>query len=234
MTAHAGMASHHLEEEKATHLIVPRSWSGRVYVIFAAIRAALPSNPTHNQLLNRPSHQKMWRSSPVREEGCCAIKVSNPVFESNGTSHSRLKDVQNCTLAGGPRFFASSLANRSRTEGPRPYVFCKAGYDAADSIGCARTGPPRCFRRQRESGPPSINRRIRALSVIGIKMQRLQAMGQEIFSHCVQKSVLTFLIGGTPCHWTRSLRRSPSLVVPAQRRYNAALLEALQRFSCHG
>src|SRR5579859_5940849 len=58
VTAHAGMASHDLEEEKTTHLVVPRSWSGRVYLIFAAIRAAFQSDSAHNQLLNPQSPRK--------------------------------------------------------------------------------------------------------------------------------------------------------------------------------
>jgi|HubBroStandDraft_1064217.scaffolds.fasta_scaffold00190_38 hypothetical protein len=58
VAAHAGMASHYLEEEQATHFIVPRSGSGPVYFSFAAIRAALQSNPTHNKPLNPLSVQK--------------------------------------------------------------------------------------------------------------------------------------------------------------------------------
>jgi hypothetical protein len=59
VTAHAGMASHNLEEEQATHFIPPSSWPGFVYFSFAAaIRAAQHSDPAHNKPLNPLSNQK--------------------------------------------------------------------------------------------------------------------------------------------------------------------------------
>jgi hypothetical protein len=56
MAAHARMTSHNLEEEEATQFIPPSLWSGRIYLIFAAIRAALQSNPTHNEHPSSAGH----------------------------------------------------------------------------------------------------------------------------------------------------------------------------------
>jgi hypothetical protein len=51
VTAHTGIASHDSQEKEATHLIVPRPRSGRVYFSLAAIRAVIQSNPPHDKTL---------------------------------------------------------------------------------------------------------------------------------------------------------------------------------------
>ncbi len=57
VTSHAGVASHNLDEEEATDFIVPRSWPGRIYVRFAAIRAVLQANPAHSNETLKPRGQ---------------------------------------------------------------------------------------------------------------------------------------------------------------------------------
>jgi hypothetical protein len=83
VTAHAGMASHNLEEGKTTHFVVPRSWSGRAYLSLAAIRAVLQSNlPVylHNSGSTLPrsavdfAQSKHWRLSSATD----AIPLPNP------------------------------------------------------------------------------------------------------------------------------------------------------------
>lgn len=52
VTAHARMPSYNLGVKEATHFILARLYWERVYFTSAAIRKALHSNPTHNQLLS--------------------------------------------------------------------------------------------------------------------------------------------------------------------------------------
>lgn len=99
MTSHAGMTSHNLEEEEATHFIVPRSWSGRIYFSFAAIRAALQSNPTHKKLLAPTVQAHKCGAGPLRDEERLH-RSKQPCFRLNRKCHSRPKDVHNCTLTG--------------------------------------------------------------------------------------------------------------------------------------
>ena len=78
VTVHAGMTSHNLEEKNPAHFIEPRFWPGRVYFSFAAIGAALQSDPTHHKTpkaIVQPGNvaRFLW------ERKGCAIRVCNPV-----------------------------------------------------------------------------------------------------------------------------------------------------------
>lgn len=97
MTSHAGMTSHNLEEEEATH--VPRSWSGRIYFSFAAIRKALQSNPTHKKLPAPTVQAHKCGAAPLSDDERLH-QSKQPCFRLNRTCHSRPKDVHNCTLTG--------------------------------------------------------------------------------------------------------------------------------------
>jgi hypothetical protein len=73
MTAHAGMASHNLQEEEPTEFIPPRRRPGSEYFIPAAIGAVIPSNPTHEDNLSNQT---------VKESGTGHPEISSQVAES--------------------------------------------------------------------------------------------------------------------------------------------------------